>query len=152
MTSLRKLIIVTSFVLLNRFDRIFIKLNRISLIENMIVLRNKDFNVHHFIDMIKQINDFVTNIDLKKIKFISFESSNLRYIFHQINIYVLFSTIFYKRRKLLLCENVSLFAQFWKMFINLIYVETIVLHADLSDQKRVNLMKRFNDQDDELII
>jgi hypothetical protein len=38
------------------------------------------------------------------------------------------------------------------MFKNLIYVETTVLHADLSDQERVNLMKRFNDQNDELII
>jgi hypothetical protein len=78
MTSLRKLIIVTSFVFFDRFDKIFIKLNRTSLIENMIVLKNKDFNVHHFIDMIKRIDDFVTNIDLKKIKFISFESLNLR--------------------------------------------------------------------------
>jgi hypothetical protein len=38
------------------------------------------------------------------------------------------------------------------MFINLTYVETTVLHADLNDQERVNLMKRFNDQNDELII
>jgi hypothetical protein len=152
MTFLRKLIIVTSFVFLDWFDKTFIKLNKTSLIENMIVLKNKDFNAHHFIDMIKRIDDFVTNIDLKKIKFISFKSSSLRYIFHQINIYVLFSTIFHKRRKLFLCKNVSLSAQFWKMFINLIYVETTVLHADLNDQKRVNLMKRFNDQNDELII
>jgi hypothetical protein len=118
----------------------------------MIILKNKDFNVYHFIDMIKRIDDLVTNINLKKIKFISFESSSLRYIFYQINTYVLFSTIFHKRRKLFLCENVSLFAQFWKMFINLIYVEMIVLHADFNDQERVNLMKKFNDQNDELII
>ncbi len=28
----------------------------------------------------------------------------------------------------------------------------IVLHADFNDQERVNLMKKFNDQNDELII
>jgi hypothetical protein len=108
-----KKLIVTSFsILLNQFDRIFIRLNKNFLIDDMIVLRNKKFNVHHLIFMMKRTDDFVIEIDLKKIKYICFNSLKLRYILHLINIYVLFLIIAHNRRKLLLCEDIFLFAQF----------------------------------------
>jgi hypothetical protein len=150
--SLKKLIVTTFSILLNRFDRTLIKMNKNSLIDDMINLKNRKFNVHHLIFMMKRINDFVIEIDLKKIKYICFDSFKLRYILHLINIYVLFFIIAHNRRKLLLCENISLFAQFWKMTINLIYVETIVLHFDLNDSKWITLIKRFNDFTNNFII
>ncbi len=149
---LRKLIVTSFSILLNRFNRILIRLNKNSLIDDMIVLRNRKFNAHHLIFMMKRTDDFIIEIDLKKIKYICFDSLKLRYLLHLINIYVLFFIIAHNRRKLLLCEDISLFAQFWKMTINLIYVETIVLHFDLIDSKRIMLIKRFNDSTDDLII
>ncbi len=108
----KKLIVTTFSILLNRFNRIFIKVNKSFLIDDMINLKNKNFNAHHLIFMMKKTNDFVIEIDLKKIKYICFNSFKLRYILHLINIYVLFFIIVHNRRKFLLCENISLFAQF----------------------------------------
>jgi hypothetical protein len=150
--SLKKLIVTTFSILLNRFNRIFIRMNKNSLIDDMINLRNKKFNAHHLIFMMKKTNDFVIEIDLKKIKYICFDSFKLRYILHLINIYFLSFIIVYNRRKLLLCEDIFLFAQFWEMMINLIYVETIVLHFDLIDSERITLIKRFNDSTKDFII
>jgi hypothetical protein len=150
--SFKKLIVTSFSILLNRFDRTLIRLNKNSLIDDMIVLRNREFNVHHLIFMMKRTDDFVIEIDLKKIKYICFDSFKLRYILHLINIYVLSFIIAHNRRKFLLCEDISLFAQFWEMTINLIYVETIVLHFDLIDSKRITLIKRFNDSTNDLII
>jgi hypothetical protein len=107
--SFRKLIVTTFSILLNRFDRILIKMNKNSLIDDMINLKNKKFNVHHLIFMIKRTNDFIIEIDLKKIKYICFNSLKLWYILHLINIYVLFFIIAHNRRKLLLCEDIFLF-------------------------------------------
>jgi hypothetical protein len=149
---LKKLIVTSFSILLNRFDRILIRLNKNSLIDDMIVLRNKEFNAHHLIFMMKRTDDLVIEIDLKKIRYICFDSLKLRYILHLISIYVLFFIIAHNRRKLLLCEDISLFAQFWEMTINLIYVETIVLHFDLIDSKRITLIKRFNDWTNDFII
>jgi hypothetical protein len=109
---LRKLIVTTFSILLNRFDRTFIKMNKNSLIDDMINLKNKKFNAHHLIFMMKRTNDFVIKIDLKKIRYICFDSLKLRYILHLINIYVLSFIIAHNRRKFLLCENIFLFAQF----------------------------------------
>jgi hypothetical protein len=150
--SLKKLIVTTFWILLNRFDRIFIRVNKSSLIDDMINLRNREFNAHHLIFMMKRTDDFVIEIDLKKIRYICFDSLKLRYILHLINIYVLSFIIAHNRRKLLLCEDISLFAQFWKMTINLIYVETIVLHFHLINSERITLIKRFNDSTDDFII
>jgi hypothetical protein len=110
--SLRKLIVTTFSILLNRFDRILIRVNKSSLIDDMINLRNREFNAHHLISMMKRTDDFVIEIDLKKIRYICFDSFKLRYILHLINIYVLSFIIAHNRRKLLLCEDISLFAQF----------------------------------------
>jgi hypothetical protein len=107
---LKKLIVTTFSILLNRFDRIFIRMNKSSLIDDMINLRNKEFNVHHLIFMMKRTDDSVIEIDLKKIRYICFDSLKLRYILHLINIYVLSFIIAHNRRKLLLCEDISLFA------------------------------------------
>jgi hypothetical protein len=150
--SFKKLIVTTFSILLNRFNRTFIRVNKNSLIDDMINLRNRKFNAHHLIFMMKRTNDFVIEIDLKKIKYIYFDSFKLRYIFYLINIYVLSFIIAHNRRKFLLCENISLFVQFWKMTINFIYVETIVLHFDLIDLKRITLIKRFNDSTNDFII
>jgi hypothetical protein len=149
---LKKWIVTTFSILLNRFNRIFIRMNKNSLIDDMINLRNKEFNAHHLIFMMKRTDDFVIKIDLKKIKYICFNSFKLRYILHLINIYVLFLIIAHNRRKVLLCEDISLFAQFWEMTINFIYVETIVLYFDLIDSKRITLIKRFNNSTNNFII
>jgi hypothetical protein len=110
--SFKKLIVTSFSILLNRFDRILIKLNKNSLIDDMIVLRNRKFNAHHLISMMKRTDDLVIEIDLKKIRYICFDSLKLRYILHLINIYVLSLIIAHNRRKLLICEDISLFAQF----------------------------------------
>jgi hypothetical protein len=118
----------------------------------MAVLRSRGFNAHHLIQMVKRTGDPSTLTGLEKLKFITFGTPILSYIFHQINSYVLPPTTSHAKRKLLLCEDVPLSAQFWEMAINLTYVQTAVLHAGLTDSERVSLVKRFNDPKDELTI
>ena len=55
-------------------------------------------------------------------------------------------------RKLLLTEDIPLTAQFWELCVNFVYVECAVVHAGLSDTKRIDLVSRFNDPEDSLVV
>ncbi len=149
---LRKLTVTASSVLLDRFDRTLSKVKKNTLVGDMAVLRSRGFNGHHFIHMVKRTGDPSTQTGLEKLRFLTFGSSDLRYILYQINTYVLPPTSSHGKRKILLYEDVSLSAQFWEMAINLTYVQTALLNAGLTDSERVPLVKRFNDPKDELTI
>ena len=150
--ALRKLTVCAASLLLERFDRTMEKIRRSSLVEDMTSLRHRGFNANHLKDIQLQKADSTPLTALKKLKFLIFGSPPFRFILHQIHVYVLPALPTSKPNKLLLTEDVSLSAQFWEMVINLVYVESAVLHASLSDGERIQLVERFNYLDDPLIL
>ena len=128
------------------------KIDIISLMNDMNELKVKKFNEYHLIKMMKKRENLIINMNFEKIRFLAFKSSKFRLIYHEVNIHLLYIDSSTFRRKLLLCENVSLTIQYWKMILNLTYVEIVVLHATLIDIERVKFVKRFNDSNDILTI
>ena len=100
---------------------------------------------HHIINLVKREGDSDVTTGSEKLKFLTYGAPTMRYILYQIHTYVLPHTITVKPRKLLITGDVPLNAFFWDSVCNFAYVETEVLNAGLTDLKRVNLVKRFND-------
>lgn len=102
--------------------------------------------------MVMKKGDSNPTTGLEKLRFLTFGSPVLCFILHQVNTYVLPHTGDQKASKLLLTEYIPLSAQFWELCLNLIYVETAVLHAGLSDAEQVALVACFNNPDDSLLV
>ncbi len=152
MISLRHLTIANFSLLLNRLDRMLRKIDRNTLIDDINLFRAKDLSAHHIVDFVRRQDDSSIKTDMKKLRFLLYETSTLRYILHQVHHYVLSHTIIEKKKKIFIIENVFFNAFFLKCVCNFIYVEVEVLHADLIDSKRMNLVNRFNDSFDSLIV
>jgi hypothetical protein len=152
MISLRHLTITSCSLLLSRFDRMLRKVDRNTLIDDITLFRTKDLSAHHIVDLVRRQDDSSVKTDMKKLRFLLYKVSTLRYILHQIHHYVLFHTIMKKKNKILIIEDVFLNAFFLKCVCNFIYVEVEVLHADLIDSKRVNFVNKFIDSSDILIV
>lgn len=103
------------------------KIESNTLVPQMAALRNKGFNAHHLVTMVKRKGDAETDTGRHKLQFLTFGSPILRFIFHQVRTYVLPQTQARKANKPLLLEDIPLSAQFWEMALNLAYVETAVL-------------------------
>ncbi len=152
MISLRHLTIASCSLLLSRLDRMLRKVDRNTLIDDITLFRTKNLSAHHIVDLVRRQDDSSVRTDMKKLRFLLYEISTLRYILHQIHHYVLSHTIIEKKNKILIIEDVFLNAFFLKCVCNLIYVEVEILHADLIDSERMNLVNRFNDSFDTLIV
>lgn len=152
MASLRLLIIASSSLILSRFDRTLRKMRLNTLINDMNRYRAKNIGAREMIVVAKRQGDPITNTGMEKLRFLATGSPKLRYILHTIHTYVLPSTVDQQPRKLLITEDVPLNAFFYESVCNFCYVNTEVLHAGLSDSDRVNLVKRFNDPKDDLLI
>ncbi len=152
MTFLRQFIIALSSLIFNRFNRTSKQIEFIILIKNLNMYKFKNFSVEKIIIMIKRTNDFQIITNLEKIKFLTYESFKLRYILHQIHTYVLSQTNENRSRKLLIIENISLTTFFYQSVFNKFYIKSEILHVELSNMKRVNLIKKFNDFNDNLLI
>lgn len=150
--SLRKLTMCAGSTLLDRFDHTMRKVGKSALVDDMSTLRTKCFNANHMVDMVLRKGDPLPSTGLEKLRFLTFGSPILRFLLHQIHIYVLPESCQSRPRKLLLTEDIPLSAQFWEVSLNLIYVESAVLHASLSDGDRIQLVNRFNDPEDSLTI
>ena len=148
----RKFILTAVSVFFDRFDRIFERVNRTILIQDMTSLKQRNFNVHHFIFLKKRSEDSITEIELNRIRFFIFEFFCFKYIFHELHTYVLPFMHVEKFRKIFFCENIFLSAQFWEICIRLIYVETVVLHNELDDLKKIVFVRRFNDSKNFLLV
>jgi hypothetical protein len=149
---LRYLTVASSSVLLDRFERTMRHAGRTGLVEDMSLLRDKGFNAFNIIPLVKRDGDGDITTGLECLRFLTYGSPKLRYILYKIHSYVLQNTTAGKYRKFLLTEDIPLSAHFWEMVCNLTYVETAVLHSGLSDQERVDLIRRFNDPKSTLLI
>ena len=148
----RLLSIVSELFVFSRVDRMLKKINKNTLIENFFSFRAKKFFVHHFANFERRAKNKIATTKREKLKFLLFEFFILKYIFNQIHIYVLLITTKQKRNKFFITKNISLNAFFWKFVCNMIYVETTMLHANLSNAKKINLISKFNDSTNFLTI
>ena len=133
--SLRKLTVCAASTLLERFDRTMGRIVRSSLVEDMSNLRNWGFNANHFMDMVLRKGNANPFTGLDRLNFLAFGSPALGFILYQLHTYDLPPLANERPKKLLLTEDISSSAQFWEMCINLVYVESAVLHAGLSDRE-----------------
>lgn len=106
-------------------------------------LRYRGFNVNHFVDVVRRKGDLQLTTEIEKLKFLTFSSPALRFIYYQLHTSVLPPSTEETPQKLFLTEDVPLSAQFWEICINFTY---------LSDQERISLVARFNDPDDSLLV
>lgn len=116
----------------------------------MSVLYAKGFNAYHFIKIVKRAKDSIINTNQEKVKFLTYGSLVLRYIYHQIAISIL--QLSRLLNKLLLCKDIPFSAQFRELTLNIVYIETSVLYTKLSNQERIELVKRFNNKEILLMI
>jgi hypothetical protein len=152
MRSLKHLTIANCSLLLFRLYRMFKSIDRNTLMNDITLFRIKELFAHHIVNLVRRENDLISKTNLKKLRFLLYDVLTLRYIMHQIHIYVLLHKEIDMRRKLLITKNISLNAFFMKNVCNFIYVKTEILHAKLIDIERVNLINRFNDSNDSLLI
>ena len=146
--SITKLTVCAALALLKQFDCTIGKIEKSSLVDHMTSLCNKRFNANHLINIILQKNNSIPLIAFEKLKFFTFNLPSLRFILHQIHVYIMPALPTSKPNKLLLTKDLPLLAQFWELAINLIYVETAVLHASLSDKEQIQFVEQFNNLDD----
>jgi hypothetical protein len=152
MSSLKHFTIVNCSFLLFRLDRMFKNIDRNTLMNDITLLKIKELFAHHIVNLVRRERNLIPKTNLKKWKFLLYDVLTLRYIMHQIHIYVLSHKEIDMKRKLLITKNIFFNAFFMKNVCNLIYVKTEILHAKLIDIERVNLINRFNDSNDNLLI
>ena len=149
---LRHLTLASASLLLSRLDRMLRKIGHNTLVNDINRFRAKGVTAHHIINLVKREGDSDVTTGSEKLKFLTYGSPTMKSILYQIHTYVLPHIVTEKPRKLLITEDVALKAFFWDSVCNFAYVETEVLHAGLTDLERVNLVKRFSDPKDSLLI
>ena len=147
---LRHLTMISGSVLMDRFDRVVSKLGMSTLVGDMQKFRNLNLTAHHFIDIVKRPGDPPTNTGVEKLKFLSYGSPTLRYILSQIRDYVLPTEADGTYEKLLITEDLPNLAWFWEKVLQFLYIDAVVLHANLGNNERQMLQDRFNDPNDSL--
>lgn len=152
MAPLRYLTIASCSLLLSRFDRTLRKIQLNTLMNDMNRFRAENITAIEILSIVKRPKGPNTETGFEKLQFLAFDAPKLRYIFHEIHTYVLPHTIKENGRKFLITEDVPLNASYLKCVCNMIYVKIKVLHAALTDVERINLVKRFNNPKDNLMI
>ena len=132
-------------VLVDQFDYTLQQLKLNTLMDNIARFCAKGLNTHHFINIVKRADDQNTDTGLEKMQFLIYDSSKLQYILYQLHTYVLSQSVDGKVQKLLITEDVVPSAWFLKIACRAIYVDTEVLHAGLSNQEQIDLVRWFND-------
>ncbi len=115
MISLRHLTIANFSLLLNKFDRMLRKIDRNTLIDDITLFRAKDFSAHHIVDLVRRQNDSSIKTNMKKLRFLLYEASILRYILHQVHHYVFSHTIIEKKKNFSLSKMYFSTHAFWNM-------------------------------------
>ena len=152
-THLRKLTMSAASTHLDRFENTLTRAGKSGLVGDMNILRDNGFNAFDMVPLLRRPGDnnqLVTGADY--ILYLCQGSPKLRFILEQISSYILPKEVDGRYNKLLLTEDIPLTAFFFELVLNLTYVETAVLHSALTDEERVNLIKRFNNEDDPLRI
>jgi hypothetical protein len=138
---------------LDRFENMLTYAGRSGLIRDMSILRDKGFNAFDMVPLLRRPGEnskLVTGVDY--LSYLCRGSPKLRFILDQISSYVLPQKVGGQYNKLLLTEDILLMAFFFELVLNITYVETAVLHSALTDNERVSLIKRFNNNEDLLRI
>lgn len=152
MASLRQLTIASASLILGRFDRTLRQMGFNTLVDDLNHFRAKNLGTREILALAKREGDAETNTGLEKLRFLTYGSPKLRFILHHIHTYVVPQVAQDQSPKLLITEDVPLNAFFFESVLNMIYIETEVMHAALSEAERINLVKRFNDSNDSLLV
>ncbi len=148
----RQLCIKFTLTQLSRLDSIMQTLKLSMNVKNMTQFNSSEFNVRWLISRILKSDDSQFIIRMKKIKYLTYESSTLRYIFSQIRDYVLSVAIFETVRKVIVMKNTSLITWFYKCVLNHLHIFIKILAAYLTVKKRKKMIDDFNNVEIDVVI
>ena len=121
-------------------------------VKNMIMFNSSEFNVRWLISRILKSDDSQFIIRMKKIKYLTYESSMLRYIFSQICNYVLSVIISETVWKVIVIENTSLMTWFYKHVLNHLHIFIKILAAYLTVKEQKKIIDDFNNVEIDVVI
>lgn len=142
---LRRLSINGASSLLSRFDATMVRLGYDTLVDDMAGYRSKGHGVEWFLSMVVRKGDpseFPTRLDI--VRYLTWASPKLRFVLSQIRDYVLPKKGETAKQKLLICEDIPLVAWYWELVLQYLHIDTAVMHAQLSEDKRQALVNEFN--------
>lgn len=106
---------------------------------------------HELVPLVHRPGDPSVGTGLDKTLFLVYGSPKLRYILRTVDYYLPHSGN-NQAQKILITEDVPLNAYYIELVLKSVYVEAEVLHAGLSDTERVDLVQRFRDPADKLMV
>ena len=150
MVSLRQLIMFNLFIMLFRLNDVLKKTEFDILMNNMQLFRQKGLIVLKIFPLVQRKKDRDIQTSFQLLEFFIFDASKIRYVFQKICQYVLPITKHSKNgksktRKLFITKDIPMNSFYLKCVCNMVYIETRILHAGLSDQEKMQLVQQFND-------
>lgn len=112
----------------------------------MATFRSNGSGAKWVIDAVWCEGDTPITTRLEQLEFLCFVSPMLRYLIFVLKEYIIPSNG-RKATKLLVCENIPLVAWFMEQVLRHAYINVRVLHADLNQEQRSELVREFNDPD-----
>lgn len=149
---LRQLTIASFSLMLNRLNRTMQQLGMDTLVYSISRFRAQNITGHKIIPLVARRGDPQPITGFEKMKMLTYGSPKIRYLLHQLHTYSLPRDLTDRPRKLLVTEDIPMNTYFFEMVCKLMYVEAEVLHANLGDVERVNLVNRFNNPQDSLTV
>lgn len=118
-----------------------------TLVDDMRGYRANQHNVDWFISETRRPSDLGLPIDTRanRLKYLCWGSPKLRLLLRQVR-----DVVLGQNTKLLITEDTPIVAWFFELVLQFLHVECYVMHADLSNQERQELVERFNDKNSTL--
>lgn len=152
MAFLRHLTLASFSLIVSCLDRTCCKLGLNTLVHTIDQFCFKHLTAHEIVSFVVCRGDLPCRTRFEKLYFMTYGSPKLWFILKKINHYCLLSGPSNKSRKLLITEDIPVNAFFIELTCKLAYIQIEILHAGLTDIERVNLVKRFNNPKDSLLV
>ena len=121
--------------MLDHLENTLVRAGRTALVTDMSVLRDQGFNPYDLVLLVLQWVDTPSLTGVEHLRFLTQGSPKLRFILQELHQYILPREASGQGNKLLIMEDIPLSAHYMELVLNLTYVETALLHSDLSDEE-----------------
>lgn len=122
------------------------------LVESIVKFQTQNLLAREIVYLVYQYKDFSIQTRLNQLNFLVFNTPKLRYILHIIWMYFLNISPAEQPTKLFITENILLNAYYIEFVYKFIYLNAEMLHARLLNAKCVQLVKRFKNLKNTLIM
>ena len=140
--EIRQMVMANTSVLLSRLDRMFRRCKWGTDVYHVNTMRKRGLLPTQFLDMVHRDDDPDLTNGLKYAEFLSYGSPKVRYLVHMIKMVIFGQT--QSKQKLLITEELPISALFWELACQLLHVECAVLHSEMNDSERIEVVRDFN--------